>query len=420
MLTKKHNINRDNNRIYISGYIKSQDSQYNLRKISNLLYDAIVKRKYASIDLDFSRCEGVYPAFMVPVVTIARKYLKDDGINFNLTLPPKNTKLFGLFSNANWAHQINPNLYDPSAYEGGDHVPMLQFNDATEQNEAVDRLMDLILSTLNMKTRGHQKALNWSLAEITDNVLNHAESSVGGFVQASTYKDKNIVEFIVSDAGVGIPETLNKKSNQPESLRAAVEEGVTRTDKPGRGNGLFGTYRIATISEGEFEIISDCASLIAQHGDIKTQNNPKFYKYPGTSVRCLIDCKKENLLEDALKFDNKPYDPSFDYIEKKYETESEDLVFKIKDYKNNLVSREGGEHLYQRLMNLIRSSGSNQKLLVDFEDVFIVSSSVADEVFGQIFEELGPINFMHKIQFSNLDSTIKTLIDRAITKRMTK
>src|SRR3546814_3921186 len=83
-------------------------------------------------------------------------------------------------------------------------------------------------------------ALEWSINEITDNVIVHSESPIGGLVQVSTFvRNQKVVEYIVADAGLGIPATL--RSGRPEigtdtdALDRAIREGVTR-DKIGRAH----------------------------------------------------------------------------------------------------------------------------------------------------------------------------------------
>jgi hypothetical protein len=70
----------------------------------------------------------------------------------------------------------------------------------------------------------------------------------------------------------------------------------------------------------------------------------------------------------------------------------------------------------QKLKNLIRICGG-KKIVVDFSDVAIVSSSFADEVFGKLFVELGPLEFMKAVEFRKVDSTIQGLINRSIEQR---
>jgi len=58
-----------------------------------------------------------------------------------------------------------------------------------------------------------------------------------------------------------------------------------------------------------------------------------------------------------------------------------------------------------------------QRIVIDFSGVSVISSSFADEVFGMLFVELGPMTFMRKIVFQNVSPTVNGLIDRAITLR---
>jgi hypothetical protein len=59
-----------------------------------------------------------------------------------------------------------------------------------------------------------------------------------------------------------------------------------------------------------------------------------------------------------------------------------------------------------------------QRIVIDFADVPIVSSSFADEVLGKLFLELGPVTFVQKFEFRNIASTVQQLLDRAITQRV--
>jgi hypothetical protein len=49
-----------------------------------------------------------------------------------------------------------------------------------------------------------------------------------------------------------------------------------------------------------------------------------------------------------------------------------------------------------------------------------VSSSFADEVFGRLFVALGPTAFMSRIHFRNIESSVRAILDRSITLRMTQ
>jgi hypothetical protein len=58
-----------------------------------------------------------------------------------------------------------------------------------------------------------------------------------------------------------------------------------------------------------------------------------------------------------------------------------------------------------------------QKIVLDFSGIGVISSSFADEVFGMLFAELGPMRFMTTFSFHNASPTVVGLIDRAIALR---
>ncbi|BBB13096.1 STAS-like domain-containing protein [Sphingopyxis sp. FD7] len=64
------------------------------------------------------------------------------------------------------------------------------------------------------------------------------------------------------------------------------------------------------------------------------------------------------------------------------------------------------------------SALSGNKVVIDFEDVYVISSSFADEAFGKLFIILGPMLFMNTIELANADSAVEALINRAIMLRM--
>jgi anti-sigma regulatory factor (Ser/Thr protein kinase) len=47
--------------------------------------------------------------------------------------------------------------------------------------------MEVLMETIKVQERQQLKALEWALNEITDNVLNHAESPTGGIVQIQSF-----------------------------------------------------------------------------------------------------------------------------------------------------------------------------------------------------------------------------------------
>jgi len=71
------------------------------------------------------------------------------------------------------------------------------------------------------------------LNEISDDVLNHSDSSIGGLLQLSVFDPaRHRVEFTVSDVGNGVPKTLRAErpeiDNDVDALLESVKSGVAR------------------------------------------------------------------------------------------------------------------------------------------------------------------------------------------------
>jgi hypothetical protein len=406
-------INRDNNRIFVSGDLN--DFHYLLAQLHN----CIEKAGYSDLILDMSECTSAFQNSMLSVCAQVIAY-REAGIDVRL-IAPKEKRLRNLFQNTNWGYFLDPHSFDMSHFRGYSRIPATRYTTPEEQQEAVNRIVNIILGALPDLQRSNLASFEWSVNEITDNVLLHSQSSIGGLVQVSTFqKNTKSVQFVVADAGVGIPRTLKEGkpeiSSDTDALDKAIREGVTRDKNIGQGNGLFGTYSVCSKSKGFFQIDSGHARLEYNHKkglSISNQNIP----YAGTLIVATIDFTNPSLLKDALNFGGTPYAPS-DYVEMKYEGyESGPVTVKLVDECHAFGSRVSGRPLRQKLHNIINMTDSAQ-VVIDFDGVPVVSSSFADEAFGKLFLQLGPIQFMQKVKLNNMANTVEGLINKAIFQRM--
>lgn len=408
-------IYRNGNRLIFEGQFLLSDL---LRPLVGL-HQAVQDAGYSDLVIDFSRCTA---AFAGPMLALCAQImrLRAARVDTELILPADD-KLARLFRNANWAHFIEPRNYPPSEFRGHTQVPATHFNNADEQQRAVNKIINAILGAIPDLDRRELSALEWSVNEVTDNVLNHAQSPIGGLVQVSTFQRlRKRVEYIVADAGIGIPTTLRSThpllSSDAAALEQAIREGVTRDKSVGQGNGLFGSYQICSHSNGFFQLESGYGKLMFTDRDglrIGTERVP----YEGTLVAAQIDFSVPRLLEEALSFGGKVYQRT-DYVELRYEQHgSEDLVFKVAEESPSFGSRVAGAPIRKKLLNLAHMC-PGRKIVLDFNDVPLVSSSFADEVVGKLFAELGPLTFMQRFEMKNIEHTVRQLVDRAIAQRM--
>ena len=406
-------IRRENNIIRVSGRL--QDGDY--KRILAGIHQAVALNGYDDVVFDFRPCLAASPGSMVPfcaAVTAlrARHHAAE-------LLLPDDMRMRKLFINANWAHLLAPRTFDPATKVIAGQVPTTIFVNADEQQGVVNRLMDAMLAMPTGLNRQEFRAIEWALNEVTDNVLNHAQSPVGVLVQLSVLEARDrIVELVVADAGLGIPNTL--RTTRPDltdidCLDQAIREGVTRDKNIGQGNGLFGTFQICEKSSGRLRIDSGNSSLTFDQGSglhIRGEGIP----LEGTLVDAKIGLNEQGAPSLVLMFGGREHEP-VDVIENRYETDAGDRIeFILAKETTSFGSRIGARPIRAKLLNLLQMC-PGQRIRVDFKGVALISSSFADEVFGRLFVELGPMTFMARIEFVSLDQTLAVLIDRAIAQR---
>jgi hypothetical protein len=195
-----------------------------------------------------------------------------------------------------------------------------------------------------------------------------------------------------------------------------IREGVTRDPKVGQGNGLFGSYQVCSHCKGFFQLESGYGKLVYTERNGLHISDEKV-PFSGTLVAVQIDFSVPDLLEEALSFAGRPY-RVVDFVELHYEQEGgQPVLFVLKDETPSFGSRVAGAPVRIRLGNLARMC-PGQRIAIDFSGVPLVSSSFADEVFGKLFVELGPLTFMQRFELRNVDLTVQQLIDKAIAQRV--
>lgn len=378
-----------------------------------------VKAGYPELTLDFTDCTAALPAPMLALCSRVVR-LRQEDINCKLIMPKKHS-LANHFVNANWAHLLDPESFSQSKFRGHTIFPATHFEDSVGQRNAVDRVVSAVLgSTIGIDRHG-LSSFEWSIAEITDNVLLHSQSSIGGLVQLSMYKKvSQRLEFIVVDSGVGIPSTLRqsklKITSDTEAIDMSVKEGVTRDRDLGQGNGLFGTYQVCKKSQGRFFLQSGHARLVSGPSPghtVEFQTVP----YEGTIIAAQINFSDPRLLANALQFGGKVHIP-MDFVETHYEDwESDEVHFTLSQETSSFRSRPGGVPIRNKLLNLLEMC-PRQKIVVDFKDIPLISSSFADEVFAKLYLEIGDQGFSSRIEFKDVTPLVRLLINRAITQRL--
>lgn len=344
--------------------------------------------------------------------------LRRDSLSISVIMPV-DEDLARLFHNANWAHFLEPEKYPVSDTVHDRHVAAHRFRTPDEQHRLVSVFMDVVMRNMSLE-RDVIAGLEWSINEITDNVLNHAQCDDGGIVQVSTFKEARKIAFGVADSGRGILASLREGhphlQTDAQAIGEAVKGGVTRNPEAGQGNGLAGTLRIAAMSGGTFEITSGVSQLIVRGDDSKIYERKASQRLPGTLVYAELGLDKRFYLAEALGFSGTPHQP-VDVIELLYQTEGGDAtVLKLREESSGFGSRPAGRQLRTKCLNLLNAE-PHKPLLLDWSGVPLISSSFADELVGKLFAILGPLGFSARVRNVGLEAVVRGLIDKAIMQR---
>ena len=89
------------------------------------------------------------------------------------------------------------------------------------------------------------------------------------------------------------------------------------------------------------------------------------------------------------------------------------MIVKLKDFGTSL----GGRVLGKEVSNMIDFEKEDE-IILDFQDVKMVTSSFADEVIGKNCARLGLHNFFNKVQIINTSEQIKLILKKAIMNRL--
>lgn len=346
--------------------------------------------------------------------------LRESRIDFQLALP-QDERVRRLFESTAWAHFLCPRDHEyPRRNNLARQAPAACYATHEGQENLLNELLEKLLSVIPNFNRSAFAAVEWALNEISDNVLNHSGSSIGGLLQLSVFDpNRHRVEFTISDAGNGVPATLRAAkpeiNNDVDALLESVKSGVTRNSVDFQGNGLYGTLEICRVGGGKFSLNSGNAALICAHETVSARRES--VPFTGTTVDALIDFSEPALLERSLAIDGRVHTP-VDFLELRYEQDDlRSISFKLSEQAFSFRSRPAGKPVRTKLANIIQGC-PGQTVFADFAGISVISSSFADEVFGKLFVELGPMRFMQAIRLINVSPTVQALIDRAITQRM--
>ena len=97
-------------------------------------------------------------------------------------------------------------------------------------------------------------------------------------------------------------------------------------------------------------------------------------------------------------------------------TEDGDLVYTLKQWQDGVGTRPSGKKLRFQILNNYRET--QRRIVIDFADLRVISSSFADELLGKLVLEFGFFGFNNIVKLKNMNELIQQIVQRSVAQRM--
>ena len=403
---------------------------YSLKDLETFSLDGFDAVKHIAIFIDRSIKQGkkriclfieeapAYPNICAPLAGMI-DYFKKHGIIVELR-----------FLGDPFSYVSQVNIENPHSVENEDKKYLLDqpfdkiwtFETPKGQNELVNSII-LALREADLCGDGMFSGLEWCLNETMDNVLVHSEVKKG-FVMAQYHPTNKLFSVCVFDYGIGIYNSFKYSKHHPRSksdaITLALQEKITRDDKIGQGNGLWGLHQIIENNGGTLKVISDGAyyqMVFDESGDkdpilFERGNTLIFNNEVGSTI---IDFQmRTDHAVDVAKAIKSPFHT--DLWEENLENDSGDYEIIVSEMSKGTGTRPAAIDLKNIVLNLILNN--NKKVILDFAGIGTLGSSYADELIGKIIAEYGLLFFNKKIVLKNLKGSNAAILERSVKQRM--
>jgi hypothetical protein len=262
------------------------------------------------------------------------------------------------------------------------------------------------------------EATEWALWEVMENVLNHAEAPMG-WVQAATYSKSKHVNIVVVDCGRGIAASLRRRYGNLSDQRAikqAVEKGGTSDPDRNAGYGLTGCVEITKSNGGQMTVVSGNYRLLV---DVPRRSNaPPVFHYsrercahPGSIVELELRTDRPVDLASALGQTS-----PLTLMELRHDSDNQ-FAFDIASEAPDVGTRQSGRGVRLKVLNLAQAE-PDERIILDFSGVPMLSSSFADELIAKLAVEVGKVDFTRRFKLEGMTPSVKTIVEATLWDRL--
>lgn len=335
-------------------------------------------------------------------------YHRQNGVKIHVNCPP-----------SSYANHVR--VYSPIIVE--DNYPDISpfdkvFTFSTDEGVArIVSMYSLALRQGDELENGVIQSLEWCMNESIDNVLQHSMSKKG-FVMAQLHKQNKSMSFCVFDTGIGIYNSLRQSKHAPQSPLAAIQlamkERITRDERIGQGNGLWGLSQIIKETNGKLLISSGGARYEFVNG-LETKISSGDFNLGTQQGTTMIDFQLDYSSPIDVTAALNGYNP-LDLWAEQHENEKGEISLDIAKESYGTGTRKSAERVRNVVINLLKEQYTT--VILDFVNVSMLSSSYADELIGKLIAVMGFSKFMQYIVLSNLNEFNSAIVNRSVGQRM--
>jgi anti-sigma regulatory factor (Ser/Thr protein kinase) len=177
----------------------------------------------------------------------------------------------------------------PEPFERRDAVgfrPCRQFQTVDDYPTVARELTDALVERC-ITERVARNSIRIAMDEVTENVVHHAESQIGGFAAAQGWPHRGAFEIGIVDLGIGIRGSLTKNpayadlDDDVAAIQTALRPRVSSTPERNAGIGLFVTRLLLASNGGTLAVRSGVGAV---YTGVRERTFVREVDFPGTMV----------------------------------------------------------------------------------------------------------------------------------------
>lgn len=375
-----------------------------------------------NVTLDFSKCTGKLNYQALALVVPYCWELRSRGCFINLVHSVNSERMWKLMGASGWSQvQAIPE----QNFRSSDYKPLIAIRSSSDFKEALHK-SETYTKGFNIE---YEKTLRYVLSELLYNTMEHGrayrndpgdrEVRIPSIVQFNWYQERDEIDFIVADLGIGIKRHISQAysgcASDKEAILKAIQPSVSGTfkqsggymGKDNAGMGLYISSNIVKRLNADLYIISGNGLVHVSPKD--TTSKDLRSSWPGTLVYGEVKLGKDSAFElQAIMSELRQKARA--EIDAKAAAESEGTFYiHIRNY-FGYYAEDKESAIRFREANIMEHVRAGETVLLDFEDVKAAPHSFLSALLATPITEFGMLAYK-KIKVVNALPEIRETID---------